>query len=314
MTEQWREFWFEGREPRRLDRFLADAFQGAYSRTQIQSWIREGRVRVQGTTVTRPAHRLDGPARIEVRVPPPPTSPLTPQDIPIDVLFENQDVVVVNKPAGMVVHPSPGHWEGTLVNALLARIPDLQGVGGPLRPGIVHRLDKETSGVMVVAKHEQALRFLQEQFKARQVRKVYWALVEGHPPQPAGRVTLPLMVDPDDRRKMRVTVPGQGKPAETEYRVLERFPRHALVEFRPITGRTHQIRVHAAFLGCPLVGDTLYGRRRPTLPVARTMLHALRLTLRLPGEAQPRTFEARLPEDFATALALLREQVSRETP
>lgn len=314
MEERHHTFWFTSSQPVRLDRFLARAWEGAFSRSQVQAWIKEGRVRVNGQVVTRPAHRLEAPSRIDVDIPPPRPSPLTPQAIPVDVVFENEDVIVVNKPAGMVVHPSPGHWEGTLVNALLARVPDLKGVGGELRPGIVHRLDKDTSGLLIVAKHDAAHRFLQDQFRRREAKKVYLALVDGHPPRAQGQVEVPIERDPSDHRKMRVAVPGQGKPALTAYEVVERFPAHALVRFVPVTGRTHQIRVHAAFLGTPIVGDTLYGRRKPTLPVTRHLLHAYSLTIRLPGEDFPRTFVAPLPEDFRQALEHIRRiKVSRET-
>jgi len=167
-------------------------------------------------------------------------------------------------------------------------------------------LDKDTSGVMVIAKNDAAHRALQEQFRSRQAKKEYLGLVDGAPPTSKGKIEAPLERDPKDRRKMRVVPLGQGKEAVTLFEVVERFPRHTLVRFFPVTGRTHQIRVHSAFLNAPIVGDTLYGRKKPTLPVSRHLLHAHRLTLRLPGEDVPRTFEAPLPEDFVQVLETLR--------
>ena len=299
-------FFFDEPQPSRLDKFLTRAFDGAFSRSQIQRWIKEGRVTVDGQVVTKTGFRLEEPCRVAIDVPPPRPSALRPEPIPLDILFENEDVLILNKPAGMVVHPSPGHWEGTLVHAALAHIPDLAGVGGELRPGIVHRLDKDTSGVMVIAKNDAAHRYLQDQFRNREAKKEYLGLVDGAPPTPKGKIEAPLERDPKDRRKMRVVPLGRGKEAVTLFEVVERFPQHTLVRYFPITGRTHQIRVHSAFIGAPIVGDTLYGRKKPTLPVERHLLHAHRLTLRLPGEDAPRTFEAPLPEDFLLVLRRLR--------
>lgn len=299
-------FFFDEPQPSRLDKFLTRALDGTFSRSQIQRWIKDGRVTVNNEVVTKTGYLLEEPCRVTIDVPPPRPSVLRPEPIPLDILFENQDVLILNKPAGMVVHPSPGHWEGTLVHAALAHIPDLAGVGGELRPGIVHRLDKDTSGVMVIAKNDAAHRALQEQFRSRQAKKEYLGLVDGAPPTPKGKIEAPLERDPKDRRKMRVVPLGQGKEAVTLFEVVERFPRHTLVRFFPVTGRTHQIRVHSAFLNAPIVGDTLYGRKKPTLPVSRHLLHAHRLTLRLPGEDVPRTFEAPLPEDFVQVLETLR--------
>ncbi|NPA31145.1 MAG: RluA family pseudouridine synthase [Chloroflexi bacterium] len=294
-------------QPRqRLDRFVVQALQGSYSRARVQSWIREGRVTVDGQTITKPGHWLDRPATVVVQVPPPRPATVEPEPIPLRVLFENDDVLVVDKPAGMVVHPSPGHERGTLVHAALAHAPDLAGVGGVLRPGLVHRLDKDTSGVLILAKNDAAHQFLQDQFRARQVRKEYLGLVVGRPPAPRGRVEAPIERDPAHRQRMRVTTPGRGREASTDFEVLEAFPGYTLVRFRPLTGRTHQIRVHAAFLGTPIAGDTLYGPRRVRLPLTRHFLHAHRLTLTLPGEDAPRTFEAPLPAELVAVLEDLR--------
>ena len=295
----------------RLDRFLVQALQGAYSRARVQRWIREGRATVDGQVITKPGHWLDRAALVEVHIPPPQPTTVEPEPIPLDVLFENEDVLVVHKPAGMVVHPSPGHERGTLVHAALAHAPDLAGVGGVLRPGLVHRLDKDTSGVLILAKNDAAHQFLQDQFRARQVHKEYLGLVVGHPPAPRGRVEAPIARDPAHRQRMRVTTPGRGREAITDFEVLETFPGYTLVRFRPLTGRTHQIRVHAAFLGTPIAGDTLYGRRKEPLPLTRHFLHAHRLRLRLPGEELPRTFEAPLPADLQAVLEALRSKAVR---
>ncbi len=299
-------------QPRqRLDRFLVQALQGTYSRARVQNWIREGRVTVDGRVITKPGYWLDRAATVVVRVPPPQPATIEPEPIPLRVLFENEDVLVVDKPAGMVVHPSPGHDRGTLVHAALAHAPDMAGVGGVLRPGLVHRLDKDTSGVLILAKNDAAHQFLQDQFRARQVRKEYIGLVIGHPPAGRGRIEAPIERDPAHRQRMRVTTPGRGREAYTEFEVLERFPGYALVRFRPITGRTHQIRVHAAFLGTPIAGDALYApRHKGRLPLERHFLHAHRLTLRLPGEPTPRTFEAPLPPELQAVLEHLRRSRS----
>ncbi len=294
----------------RLDRFLVQALGGTHSRARVQTWIREGRVTVDGQVVTKPGHWLDRTATVTVDEPPPQPATVEPEPIPLRVLFENDDVLVVDKPAGMVVHPSPGHARGTLVHAALAHAPDLAGVGGVLRPGLVHRLDKDTSGVIILAKNDAAHQFLQDQFRARQVRKEYLGLVVGQPPAPRGRIDAPIERDPAHRQRMRVTTPGRGREAVTDFEVLETFPGYALVRFRPLTGRTHQIRVHAAFLGTPIAGDTLYGPRRVRLPLHRHFLHAHRLTLTLPGEDAPRTFEAPLPEDLQAVLAHLRREAA----
>ncbi len=300
-------FPFRGDRPQRLDKFLTAALEGTYSRSRIQAWIKEGRVTVDGETVTKTGFTLEAPATVVVAIPPILPATLVPEAIPLKVLFENDDVLVVDKPAGMVVHPSPGHSTGTLVHAALAHAPEMLGVGGQHRPGIVHRLDKDTSGVIILAKNDAAHQFLQAQFKARTTHKVYLALVEGAPPTPTGRIEAPIDRDPAHRKRMKVVPPGRGRPAITEYRTRETFPRHTLIEAHPLTGRTHQIRVHLAFLGCPVVADPLYGRRRSSLPIARHALHAYSLTITLPGESAPRTFTAPLPADMEALLAALRQ-------
>jgi 23S rRNA pseudouridine1911/1915/1917 synthase len=223
------------------------------------------------------------------------------------VVFENDDLLVVNKPAGMVVHPAAGHASGTLVHAALGHAPEMEGIGGEGRPGVVHRLDMQTSVLILMAKNDAAHHWLQEQFRLRKVEKVYWALVDERPPTPSGRIEAPIGRDPHQRKQMAIVAPEKGREAVSEYRTLETFPDHTLLEVHPITGRTHQIRLHLAFLGCPVVGDTVYGRRKATVPLGRHFLHAARLTIRLPRAAQPHTFQAPLPPELEAALDQLRK-------
>jgi len=265
-------------------------------------------VRVDGAAATKASRTMGLGAAVEVRIPPPAPSGLVGEAIPLDILFENDDLLVVNKPAGMVVHPSPGHEVGTLVHAVLGHVPDLEGIGGEERPGVVHRLDKETSGLILLAKNERAHRWLQDQFRLRKVEKTYLALVDGAPPTPTGRVEAPVGRDPAHRKKMAVLPPGKGREAASEYRTLECFKAHTLLEVHPLTGRTHQIRLHLAFLGCPIVGDRVYGHKEPTLEISRHFLHAYRLKIVLPGEEQARVFEAGLPKELLKVLEELRSK------
>jgi 23S rRNA pseudouridine1911/1915/1917 synthase len=244
---------------------------------------------------------------IQVRIPPVQPGDLQPEAIPLEIIFENDDLLVVNKPAGMVVHPAAGHTSGTLVHAALAHAPEMEGIGGEQRPGVVHRLDRDTSGLILLAKNDQAHRWLQDQFRLRKVQKVYLALVDGHPPTPTGRIEAPIGRDPKQRKKMAVVPSDKGRQATSEYHTLEAFPAHTLLEVHPITGRTHQIRLHLAFIGCPVAGDTLYGHRHSTIPLPRQYLHAARLTIHLRGESGPRTFEAPLPEELVEVLKYLRQ-------
>lgn len=292
---------FEGEVEQRLDKFLVAALPDL-SRSRLQALIKAGLVTIDGLVAHKAGQMLDKHAIVQVRIPPPQPSDLIPEAIPLDIVFENTDLLVVNKPAGMVVHPAAGHSAGTLVHAALAHVPDLKGIGGEQRPGVVHRLDKDTSGLILMAKNDATYQWLQNQFRARQVGKIYMALVDGAPPTPRGRVDAAIGRHPAQRKKMAVVPPGKGRPAFTEYHTLQNFPAHSLLEVRPITGRTHQIRLHLAFIGCPVVGDTIYGRAHPSLPLDRHFLHAARLTIRLPGEAAARTFEAPLPEDLIRIL------------
>ncbi len=202
----------------------------------------------------------------------------------------------------MVVHPAPGHASGTLVHAALGNFGDLQGIGGEVRPGIVHRLDKDTSGLIIVAKNGKAHRWLQEQFRLRKVKKTYLALVDGKPPTPSGRVEAAIARDAAHRKQMTVVSDGRGRAAITEFHTVKQFNQHTLVEAHPLTGRTHQIRLHMAFLGCPIVGDLVYGRKKPSLDLERHFLHAYQISIILPGESEARTFQAELPADLQTIL------------
>ena len=301
MTERVEKFHFDEQNSDRLDKFLVSNLPG-FSRARIQGLIADGFVTVNGAAAKKAGQVIEDGDDIEVRIPPPMPSGLIPEDIPLDIIFENDDLIVVNKPAGMVVHPAAGHYSGTLVNAVLGYDPDVEGIGGEERPGLVHRLDKETSGLIVLAKNERAHNWLQEQFRLRQVEKTYLALVDGKPPTPTGRVEAPIARDPSHRKKMAIVSPGKGREAVSEYKTLESFKNHTLLEFRPHTGRTHQIRLHCQFLGCPIVGDSVYGKRTVTATINRHFLHAFRLKIILPNEKQPRTFEADLPEELKNVL------------
>ncbi len=307
MSEVIFTFRYQGEGDERLDKILSRELE-EHSRTRLQALIAEGYITVDGETVEKKSEIIPPESEITVVIPPSRPSDLTPEDIPLQIIFENEDVVVVDKPAGMVVHPSPGHPSGTLVNAVLAHVPEIEGVGGVKRPGLVHRLDQDTSGIVLLAKNDQAHRYLQDQFRRREVEKVYLALVDGRPPTPKGRVEVAIGRDPDHRQRMAPVLPRKGKKAVSEYFTVEVFPKHALLEVHPITGRTHQVRVHLAFLECPVVADTTYGRNQPSLPLERHFLHAARLTVTLPGEGEERTLEAPLPEDLSRVLEDLREK------
>jgi 23S rRNA pseudouridine1911/1915/1917 synthase len=295
------QFAFDDSRPERLDKFLVRCLPDL-SRSRLQGLIKEGRVSVNGTPVTKTGFDLEPGSEVQVDLPATQPVEIQPEAIPLNVIFENTDLVVVDKPAGMVVHPAAGHEGGTLVNAMLAHAPDMEGISGEQRPGVVHRLDKDTSGLILVAKNDRALHWLQDQFRLRNVRKVYVALSDGHPPTPQGRIEAAIGRDPSQRKRMAIVPDAKGRASASEYTVLEPMAEHTLFEVYPETGRTHQIRLHLAFLGCPIVGDSVYGRRRPSLPISRQFLHAARLTILLPGESQPRTFESPLPDELQQVL------------
>jgi len=296
----------------RLDQYLSRAFP-ELTRSRIQGLIEAGHAQVDGKSA-KASLRLKGGELLSLHVPAPvPAIPL-PEELPITVLHEDKDLVVVDKAAGMVVHPGAGHASGTLVNALLHRVKDLSGVGGELRPGIVHRLDKDTTGCLVVAKHEKALVALQKAFKSRGVDKTYLALVHGVPKAAEARIETLYGRHPVNRQRFTGKV-KEGKPAITVYRVLESFEGAALVEVDLLTGRTHQIRVHLCEAGHPLLGDALYGAGRKAKGkaaeqaqevVGRQALHAWKLSFPHPRTGKPLHVEAPVPKDFTAALKVLR--------
>ncbi len=304
MSEEVRRFTVSGGLQERLDKWLASQLID-FSRVRIQNLIKDGFVKLAGNVVLKPGQPVLPGQVIEIRIPPPEPTGIIPESIPLDILFENRDIAVINKPAGMVVHPSAGHYSGTLVHAALAALPELEGVGGEERPGIVHRLDKDTSGLILLAKNDKAHRWLQDQFRLRKVSKLYLALVDGCPPTPFGRIDAPIGRDPSHRKKMAILKEGKGREAVTEYTSKVQFASHTLIEAYPLTGRTHQIRLHLAMIGCPIVGDLIYGKKRPSIPINRHFLHAYRLSINLPGETQRRVFEAPLPEDLQQILIQL---------
>jgi 23S rRNA pseudouridine1911/1915/1917 synthase len=301
-------FQFDKETPERLDKFLVEQLQ-EFSRSRIQGLVLDGFVDVDGHPAKKAGQTIDSGCEVTVRIPPAVPTDLVPEQIPLDILFENEDLLVVNKPAGMVVHPAVGHASGTLVNAVLGYDPEIEGIGGEERPGVVHRLDKETSGVILLAKNERAHRWLQDQFRLRKVEKTYLALVDGKPPTPTGRVETYIGRDPSHRKQMAVVPESRGREAISEYRTLESFRAHTLLEFHPLTGRTHQIRLHCAFLGCPIVGDEIYGRKKQSIKMGRHFLHARSLKIILPGEKQPRIFEAPLPDALEQVLDSLRNEM-----
>lgn len=302
----------------RADRFLADAI-GSLSRSRVKALIEAGHASRDGAPMTDPSESVRPGARYVVEIPPAVPATPQPQAIPLTILYEDLDLIVVDKPAGLVVHPAPGNLDGTLVNALLAHAgEDLPGIGGEKRPGIVHRLDKDTSGVMVAAKTERAHRTLSEAFAARDLDRAYLALAWGLPAPTEGEVSAAIGRHPADRKRMAVVTRG-GKPATTRYKLRRAWGAAvSLVECRLLTGRTHQIRVHMAHIGHPLVGDPVYLRRTPAaarllpedtraalLAFPRQALHAATLGFAHPVTGQALSFESPLPDDLRALVALL---------
>ena len=305
MNDRVINFRFENQVHERLDKFLTESLP-EFSRSRIQGMIANGYVDVNDLPAKKAGQTLEQGASVTVRIPPPTPTDLVAEDIPLNIVFENDELMVVNKPAGMVVHPAAGHANGTLVNAVLGYDSDIEGIGGEERPGIVHRLDKDTSGLILIAKNERAHRWLQDQFRLRKVEKTYLALVEGKPPTPAGRVEAYIGRDPKHRKRMAIVSESKGREAISEYQTLESFKGYTLLEFHPQTGRTHQIRLHCAFLKCPIVGDAVYGRKNHSITLDRHFLHAHRLKVVLPGEKTPKVFEAPLPDELERVLTELR--------
>ena len=283
----------------RLDRFIVTG-QPQLSRSFVQTLLENGLITVNGKCA-KASQKLKGGDRVSIILPPPEPSPLMAEDVPLDILYEDDDLLVVNKPAGMTTHPAPGHREHTLVNALLSHLPNLPEADNPERPGIVHRLDKDTSGLIIVAKNRHALASLAAQFGARSVKKTYLTLVTGNVTPAEAVIDAPIGRDPRHRQQMCVL--PSGRAARTGYRVVKHYPGFTLLEARPETGRTHQIRVHMAAIGHPVVGDATYGTRSAL--VTRQFLHAQHISFKLPASGRVVEFTAELPADLRTALEAL---------
>ena len=300
-------------EGKRLDVLVA-SFLSDCTRTYVAGLIGAGHIRVDGH-IRKPGYRVKSGQKVSGVIPPPVAVEFKPEPIPIEILYEDDHIIMVNKPPGLVVHPAPGHFSGTLVNGLLYHCPDLGGIGGKLRPGIVHRLDKDTSGTLVVAKNDAAHTHLSRQFKSRKIQKQYLVLVHGDVKKKTGSIKLPIGRHPVDRKRMS-TVSPKGRMAETAWSVKEQFQGIALLEVDLKTGRTHQIRVHCAALNHPIVGDKVYRPRKLEKTIARDhpqsdkilpllqsakrqMLHAWRLSFQHPHTGKAVSFESPLPEDMA---------------
>jgi 23S rRNA pseudouridine1911/1915/1917 synthase len=286
----------------RLDRYLSEQNQ-ELSRSYLQKLINEKRVLVNGITV-KSSYRLKERDQICLIIPPPEEMEIKPVEMELDIIYEDNDIIVVNKPAGLVVHPVPGNRDNTLVNGLLAHTDELSGINGVKRPGIVHRLDKDTSGSLVVAKNDRSHRELVKQFKERKTKKIYQALVKGNITCEEGKIDAPIGRNPKQRKKMAV-VGSNSKNAVTYFKVLERLAGYTFVEVRLLTGRTHQIRVHFAYIGHPILGDTKYSKNRDELGVKRQLLHAYQLGFFHPRKGEWMEFTSPLPDDFMEILNLL---------
>lgn len=289
----------------RIDKYVAKQLEEV-SRSLIQQWIKEGNITVNGENI-KANYKVLLEDQISIKTPPEKELEIEPEQIPIEIVYQDQDVIVVNKARGMVVHPAPGHYSGTLVNALLYHVKDLSGINGVLRPGIVHRIDKDTSGLIMAAKNDLAHESLTNQLKEHSVQRVYIALVHGSIPHDKGTIDAPIGRDPKDRKKMAV-VHKNSKHAVTHFVVLERFQNYTLIECKLETGRTHQIRVHFQYIGFPLVGDPLYGQRK-TLDINGQALHAKTLGFVHPRTKEYMEFHSDLPEDMVRLLDNLRNNL-----
>jgi len=303
------EDWVAGPEAagERIDKHVSDTFGNDYSRSQVQQWIKDGYVAVNGTVV-KANYRLAAGDQVQVAVPETTEVDIAAEAIPLDIVYEDSDVIVVNKARGMVVHPAPGHSSGTLVNALMHHCKDLSGINGVMRPGIVHRIDKDTSGLLMAAKNDRAHASLAAQLKAHTVERKYIAVVHGLVSHQQGTIDAPIGRDAKDRKMFAVT-DKNSKTAVTHFAVLERFQQHTLVELKLETGRTHQIRVHMKYIGHPLVGDPMYGPgKNKTKFIEGQALHAESLGFEHPRTGEWLQFAAPLPADMQDLLAVLRTQ------
>ncbi|RNB91180.1 RluA family pseudouridine synthase [Brevibacillus fluminis] len=288
----------------RIDKFITSANED-WSRSQVQAWVKEGRVTVNGEPIKN-NYKVAVDDEVTLRVPPPRELAIKAEEMPLDIVFEDADVVVVNKPRGLVVHPAPGHYSGTLVNGLMHHCKDLSGINGVLRPGIVHRIDKDTSGLLMIAKNDKAHMGLAEQLKNHSVNRKYVALVNGVIPHEMGTIDAPIGRDPKNRQQMAVVFEN-SKSAVTHFVVLERFADATLVELKLETGRTHQIRVHMKYIGYPLVGDPKYGMKS-NIDFDGQALHAKTLGFEHPRTGEYMEFEAELPTEMKELIAFLRQQ------
>jgi len=282
------------------------------SRSRVQQLIEQGQVQLNGKICTSKKTSVKQGDRICLEIPPAEPLELTAQDIPLDILYEDDQLLILNKPAGLVVHPAPGHPDGTLVNAILAHCPNLPGIGGVQRPGIVHRLDKDTTGAIAIAKTEFAHQHLQAQLKAKTAQREYLGVVYGVPKTENGTIDLPIGRHPVDRKKMAVVSPEKGgRPATTHWRILERLGNYTLMHFQLETGRTHQIRVHSAHIGHPIVGDPVYSSGRSVgVNLPGQALHAWRLRLQHPVSEEWIEVTAPIPQTFKTLLEVLKRRVT----
>lgn len=286
----------------RIDAFLASKLQDV-TRSWLQKLIEAGNVSVEGHEKLAKNYKLRSGDRLTVELPEPETLDVLPEDIPLDIVYEDEHLLVVNKPAGMVVHPAVGNYTGTLVNAVMFHCGDqLSSINGVVRPGIVHRIDKDTSGLLVIAKTDAAHRGLAEQFAVHSIKRAYRAVVYNNIKEDDGRIDAPTGRNPKDRLKMAVVSADKGRRAVTNYHVLERSGRFTYVECRLETGRTHQIRVHMAYIGHPLLGDPLYGPRRGMTGVTGQVLHAKELGFVHPITGEYMEFDSELPPEFEKAL------------
>ena len=293
-----------GVKPDRLDRYLT-AILPAFSRSKIQKLIMDGKVSLRGRPLRKPSCFITEGQEWTIEVPPPEESTLKAEKIPLTIIHEDDWIIVIDKPAGLVVHPGAGHSSGTLANALLGHTAQLSKMGGPLKMGLVHRLDKDTSGIMVIAKNDETHAKLSHQFAGRSVRRVYLALVKGHVQRDNGTIDAPIGRDPGNRKQMAVRYSENSREAITRYKVLERLPGATYLELRPQTGRTHQLRVHLAEIGHPILGDVAYG---VTAGLRRQALHAHRLGFEHPGIQQYTEFVSPFPRDLQQELTRLRSR------
>ena len=290
-------------ESLRVDVFLSE--KSGLTRSAVKKLTEEGHVFVAGKPVKAGA-LLKAGEEVTIEIPDPKPIEARPEDLPIDIIYEDEDIAVINKPQGMTVHAGCGNYEGTLVNALLFRLDSLSGINGELRPGIVHRIDKDTSGLLVVAKNDRAHLSLSKQIAEKSCRREYLALLEGVLKEDSGKLVTEIGRDPKDRLKMAVLPAGKGRRAETDWEVEERFAHNTLVHFTLHTGRTHQIRVHAKYMGHPVVGDPVYGYQKQRFELRGQLLHAFRLTLTHPRTDEVMTFTAPLPDYFQRILTIVR--------